>query len=129
MVPLLLQHQQHKHLGFFNRLNGGHIQTYIPLIHFTFCHNPLDRSLKCLYNRFVAFDKEVRELLETMKTKFVCVKPKSRKAKNRFANLMNDLHSCRIQQEDNQKMFLESISGNYFFWMLKENDSNWEVIK
>ena len=64
-----------------------------------------------------------------MKTKFVCVKPKSRKAKNRFANLMNDLHSCRIQQEDNQKMFLESISGNYFFWMLKENDSNWEVIK
>jgi len=64
-----------------------------------------------------------------MKTKIVCVKPKSRKAKNRFANLMNELHSCRIQQEDNQKMFLESISGNYFFWMLKENDSNWEIIK
>ena len=55
-----------------------------------------------------------------MKTKFVTVKPKTSKAKNRFANLMDDLHSCRVEQEDQEKMFLASISGRYFFWMSKE---------
>jgi|TARA_R110000868_G_scaffold357500_2_gene619016 hypothetical protein len=64
-----------------------------------------------------------------MKTKFVTVKPKTSKAKNRFANLMDDLHSCRVEQEDQEKMFLASISGRYFFWMSKENDQNWEIIK
>tara|TARA_B100001142_G_scaffold88316_2_gene90156 strand:+ start:1448 stop:1639 length:192 start_codon:yes stop_codon:yes gene_type:complete len=63
-----------------------------------------------------------------MKTKFVTVKPKSRKAKNRFSNLMNELHSCRVEKEDQEKMFLSSISGNYFFWMNKETDVNWELI-
>ena len=64
-----------------------------------------------------------------MKTKFVTVKPKTSKAKNRFANMMDDLHSCRVEQEDQEKMFLASISGRYFFWMSKENDQNWEIIK
>ena len=64
-----------------------------------------------------------------MKTKFVTVKPKTSKAKNRFANLMDDLHSCRVEQEDQEKMFLASISGRYFFWMSKENDQNWDIIK
>ena len=41
-----------------------------------------------------------------MKTKFICVQPKSIKAKNRFANAMDCLHSCRVEQEsDNGKMF------------------------
>ena len=64
-----------------------------------------------------------------MKTKFITVKPISNKATNRFYNLMNELHSCRVEQEDQQKMFLSSISGNYSFWMSKENDQNWMVIK
>jgi hypothetical protein len=64
-----------------------------------------------------------------MKTKFVTVKPKTSKAKNRFANLMDQLHSCKIEKEDQEKMFLASISGRYFFWMKKENDTNWEIIK
>tara|TARA_B100000902_G_scaffold210901_1_gene200577 strand:+ start:1565 stop:1759 length:195 start_codon:yes stop_codon:yes gene_type:complete len=64
-----------------------------------------------------------------MKTKFVTVKPKTSKAKNRFANLMDDLHSCRVEKEDQEKMFLASITGRYFFWMSKENDQNWEIIK
>jgi hypothetical protein len=42
---------------------------------------------------------------------------------------MDDLHSCRVEQEDQEKMFLASISGRYFFWMSKENDQNWEIIK
>lgn len=64
-----------------------------------------------------------------MKTKFVTVKPKTSKAKNRFANMMDQLHSCKVEQEDNDKMFLASISGRYHFWMNKENDTNWEIIK
>lgn len=64
-----------------------------------------------------------------MKTKFVTVKPKTSKAKNRFANMMDQLHSCRVEQEDHDKMFLASISGRYHFWMNKENDTNWEIIK
>jgi hypothetical protein len=64
-----------------------------------------------------------------MKTKFVTVQPKSKKAKNRFFNMMNNLHSCRVQQEDDTKMFLESISGRYFFWMDKTEDPNWTLIK
>lgn len=64
-----------------------------------------------------------------MKTKFVTVQPRSNKAKNRFANMMDHLHSCKVQQEDEEKMFLESISGRYFFWFQKNNDPNWTLIK
>ena len=54
-------------------------------------------------------------MITKTKTEFICVKPKSKKAKNRFANLMNNLHSCRIEKREDGKMFLASISGNYFF--------------
>jgi len=64
-----------------------------------------------------------------MKTEFICVKPKSSKAKNRFANLMNSLHSCRVEKKEDGKVFLASISGNYFFWMNQSGDDHWEVIK
>ena len=64
-----------------------------------------------------------------MKTKFVTVQPKSKKANNRFHNMMDSLHSCRVQQEDDTKMFLESISGRYFFWMDKTEDPHWTLIK
>ena len=64
-----------------------------------------------------------------MKPKFICVQPKSSKAKNRFHNLMNELHSCRVEQEKDDCMFLSSISGKYSFWLSKENDQNWQVIK
>lgn len=64
-----------------------------------------------------------------MKTKFICVQPKSSKAKNRFYNLMNELHSCRVEQETETRMFLSSITGKYSFWFEKENDINWMVVK
>jgi hypothetical protein len=65
-----------------------------------------------------------------MKTKFVTVQPKTNQAKDRFANMMDSLHSCRVQKEDNDgRMFLESISGRYFFWMKKSNDPHWVLIK
>ena len=64
-----------------------------------------------------------------MKTKFVCVSPKTSKAKNRFANLMDSLHSCKVEQEQDEMMFLTSISGRYHFWMSETADDHWEVIK
>jgi hypothetical protein len=63
------------------------------------------------------------------KLKFITVQPRSSKAKNRFCNLMDNLHSCKVEQEDDRRMFLASISGRYFFWMDKEKDANWEIIK
>jgi len=41
---------------------------------------------------------------------------------------MNGLHSCRVEKRQDGKMFLASISGNYFFWMSESSDDNWEVI-
>ena len=64
-----------------------------------------------------------------IKTEFLCVKPKSKKAKNRFANMMDNLHSCRVEKREDGKVFLASISGRYFFWMNERNDENWELIK
>ncbi len=63
------------------------------------------------------------------KTEFICVKPKSTKAKNRFANLMDGLHSCRIEKREDGKMFVASISGKYFFWMSESNDDHWDIVK
>jgi len=65
-----------------------------------------------------------------MKTEFLCVKPKTSKAKNRFANMMDNLHSCKVEQRKNGKVFLASISGRYFFWMDENNeDTHWEIIQ
>ena len=63
------------------------------------------------------------------KTEIICVKPKSRKAKNRFSNEMDSLHSCRVEKRENGNLFLASISGRYFFWMKESNDDHWEIIK
>ena len=51
------------------------------------------------------------------------------KAKNRFENEMDLLHSCVVEQEDDMFMFLSSISGRYHFWMKKESDENWKIVK
>jgi len=65
-----------------------------------------------------------------MKTEFLCVKPKTSKAKNRFANMMDNLHSCRVEQRKDGQVFLASISGRYFFWMDENNeDTHWEIIQ
>jgi hypothetical protein len=63
-----------------------------------------------------------------MKTEFICVKPKSSKAKNRFANQMRGLHSCRVEQRKDGKVFLASVSGYYFFWLSEGGDEHWEVL-
>ena len=42
---------------------------------------------------------------------------------------MDLLHSCRVENRQDGKVFLSSISGRYFFWMNEEIDDHWEVIK
>lgn len=64
-----------------------------------------------------------------MKTQFVCVQPKTSKAKNRFVNQMDSLHSCRVEQRKDGQMFLASINSKYFFWLPEEGNEHWEIIK
>ena len=63
------------------------------------------------------------------KTEILFVKPKSRKAKNRFANEMCSLHGCRVEKREGCKIFLASISGKYFFWMNESADDHWDLVK
>ena len=68
-------------------------------------------------------------ITKTQKTEFLCVRPKTSKAKNRFAKEMDLLHSCSVEKRDGNRVFLASISGKYFFWMNESSDDHWEVIK
>ena len=63
------------------------------------------------------------------KRKMVNIEPISNKAKNRFANIMDKLHGCHVEQETYTTMFLASINKKYFFWILKNNDVNWRIMK
>ncbi len=67
--------------------------------------------------------------MTTMKTEFLCVQPKTSKAKNRFANEMYNLHSCRVEKREDGKIFLASINGRYFFWINEREDDHWSIIK
>lgn len=60
-----------------------------------------------------------------METAFVT--PKSNKAKNRFANLMESNPECIIEQNKGDRVFLRSFNGKYFFWVNLCNDEHWEV--
>lgn len=66
-----------------------------------------------------------------MKTKkqFINIKPKSSKAKNRFANLMQSLHAMQVEQETDDMFFLASINRQYFTWIPKTGNEHWEIIK
>ena len=63
-----------------------------------------------------------------IKTEFVCVKPRSTLAKDRFDNCMDRLHSCRVIKRQCGKLVLESISKRYTFEMFEGADDHWEVI-
>ena len=63
-----------------------------------------------------------------IKTEFVCVKPRSALARDRFDNCMDRLHSCRVIKRQNGKLFLEAISNRYSFEMVEGSDDHWELI-
>ena len=64
-----------------------------------------------------------------MKPEFLYVKPRSSEATNRFVNQMDRLHSCRVDNRVNGRVFLSSISGRYLFSMMESDDNDWEIIK
>jgi hypothetical protein len=64
-----------------------------------------------------------------VKKQFINVQPKSSKAKNRFVNQMDSLHAMEVEQETDSQFFVVSINRRYCFWLNKENDSNWQIIK
>jgi hypothetical protein len=55
------------------------------------------------------------------------VTPKSNKARNRFANLMNSNPECIVEQVVNNRVFLRSHNGRNFFWVSINNDTDWAV--
>ena len=64
-----------------------------------------------------------------IKSEFICVKPKSRQANDRFLNDMRQLHSCRVNERRDGLTFVVSISGKYSFCLNENSDDHWEVIK
>ena len=64
-----------------------------------------------------------------IKSEFICVKPKSSQAKDRFQSDMRQLHSCRVNKRTDGLIFVESISGSYSFSLHENSDDHWEVIK
>ena len=63
-----------------------------------------------------------------MKTEFICVKPRSKEANDRFITRMDRLHSCKVQKREYGRVFLSSISGRYLFTMAETGDDHWEVV-
>jgi hypothetical protein len=55
------------------------------------------------------------------------VTPKSNKAKNRFANLMEGIEECFVEQLKGNRVFLRSQNGKNFFWVNIQNDSDWSI--
>ncbi len=64
-----------------------------------------------------------------IKTEFICVKPRSELARDRFDNCMDRLHSCRVIKRENGMVVLSSISNRYSFEMRESCDDHWEVVK
>jgi len=67
----------------------------------------------------------------------VTVKPKSSKAKNRFANVMNNNPVCIVEQDTGGELFLVSENGEYAMWVSTrsgvnrfgdKSDMHWEII-
>lgn len=77
---------------------------------------------------------EVKKTMISMKApkvkkKFVNVTPLSSKAKNRFANIMQSLHCCEVEQETDNMFFLVSINRQYCFWIQKKGNEHWKIEK
>jgi hypothetical protein len=55
------------------------------------------------------------------------VTPISRKAKNRFANLMNSDPHVIIEQHIDNRVFLTSANGRNHFWATLDKDPDWMI--
>jgi hypothetical protein len=55
------------------------------------------------------------------------ITPLSRKAKNRFANLMNSDAHAIIEQQNGNRVFVASMNRKYFFWATLDKDPDWMI--
>ena len=55
------------------------------------------------------------------------VTPKSKKAKNRFCNLMQSESECIIEQHKGDRVFLTSVNGKNHFWVNLNSDEHWSI--
>ena len=60
-----------------------------------------------------------------MKIAFVI--PKSKKAKNRFANLMNSIDEVIVEQHMTDKVFVTSLNHKNHFWVNLNQDKDWDI--
>lgn len=60
-----------------------------------------------------------------MQTAFVT--PKSKKAKNRFANLMDSIDEVIVEQDKISKVFVTSVNRKNHFWVNLNNDPDWDI--
>jgi hypothetical protein len=67
----------------------------------------------------------------------VAVRPVSTKAKNRFANIMDNNPICTVEQDTGEELFLVSENRRYSFWVSTRTGSNrfgskvdghWEIV-
>lgn len=63
-----------------------------------------------------------------MKKKFVTVQPVSDDAKDRFVNIMDSFHSCVVEQEENEMLFLASLNKCYYFTLPRGGNEHWKII-
>lgn len=70
--------------------------------------------------------------------KRITVKPKSSKAKNRLANIMEGNPVCIVEQDTNGELFLVSENRKYCMWVSTrtgtnrfgdKSDAHWEIIE
>ena len=64
-----------------------------------------------------------------MKKEFIYVKPRTSRASERFENYMDRLHSRRVDERKNGKVFLSSITERYSFCINEAEDDHWEIVK
>ena len=68
-------------------------------------------------------------LKESMKSEFVYIKPKTPDSKLVFEIDLKELHSCKVIKKETDKILVKSIAGEYYFWIDRKQDPNWNLIK
>lgn len=63
------------------------------------------------------------------KRKFINLAPKTNKSKMDFIDHMDSLHAVVVNEETDQQYLVVSINDRYSFWLEKQNDPQWEILK
>lgn len=63
------------------------------------------------------------------KKRFVNVLPISAKAKTRFETNMQSFHACQIMDETDDLFYLVSLNRQYHFWIQKNGNQHWKILK